>query len=376
MKITFLESIAEFDRTVWQELWQTDYPFIQFDFLNALEASACVSAETGWQPQHLIAWQDGKAIAAMPLYLKSHSYGEYVFDWAWADAYQRYGLNYYPKLINAIPFTPATGPRIAFAQDVDRAAVQEDILLALTRHASTIGASSVHTLFPDAQRQLALDQSAWVYRRACQFHWFNRDYATFDDFLQTFNARKRKSLKRERRKVEESQLELRQVEGVDITSAQWEEFYRFYHLTYFKRSGRQGYLNYNFFCNLAQYCSSSIMMVQAYHEGNMVAGALFFKDSNTLFGRYWGCSEEFDALHFEACYYQGIEYAIKHSIKRFDPGAQGEHKIQRGFEPIEVGSYHWLAQDDFVPAIKQFAAEEAEQMHGYQQEMSKQLPFK
>lgn len=376
MNIEFIESIAEIDRDQWQALWQTDYPFVQYDFLLALEASGSVCKATGWKPQHLLAYQDGQLLAAMPLYQKDHSYGEYVFDWAWADAYQRYGLDYYPKLINAIPFTPASGPRMALASNVEPLQATAELSRVLKLRAQAMGLSSVHMLFPNVEQQNLMDGTDWVYRRACQFHWFNRGYQNFDDFLQTFNSRKRKSLNRERRKVVESGVELVRVEGANVTAEQWHDFYVFYHMTYLKRSGRQGYLSQEFFHRLAEGCADSLMMVQAYHQGTMVAAALFFKDKETLYGRYWGCREEFDLLHFEACYYQGLEYAIERGLQKFDPGAQGEHKIQRGFEPTEVGSYHYVAEAAFAPSISQFVQEEAEHMALYQQQMQEQLPFK
>lgn len=375
----FISSINDIDADSWQRLWNTDYPFIQHSFLQALEESQCVCVDSGWEVQHLLVWNDSKTqlLAAMPLYLKSHSYGEYVFDWAWADAYQRYGREYYPKLLNAIPFTPATGPRLAIDEKEDRELLTQFIIDHLQTTAKDINASSCHFLFPDTVTKAQLQpQAGLLLRDAVQFHWFNRGYKNFDEFLETFKSRKRKNLRNERLKVAGQGIELRQVEGPDITEEQWHRFYHFYHMTYLKRSGRQGYLNKEFFQQLAKNCSESIMMVQAFNGEEMVAGALYFKDQKNLYGRYWGCLEEFDMLHFEACYYQGIEYAIQNGLARFDPGAQGEHKIQRGFEPSFVYSLHWISDSELSPAIAGFLEQERQQVHEYHRDAGTYLPFK
>ncbi|NHO85874.1 N-acetyltransferase [Pseudoteredinibacter isoporae] len=383
MLAEFLPSIESIDREHWQALWASDYPFVQYDFLLALEQSGSVSKASGWIPHHLLIWsgevpeEKGELILAMPLYIKSHSYGEYVFDWAWADAYHRYGRDYYPKLLNAIPFTPATGPRFALKEGLDAELFSEILIGQLKEESQRLGASSFHSLFPKAKQLELLENNRDILQRdAVQFHWMNDNYIDFDDFLSTFKSRKRKSLKSERRKVTQQGVEMRRVEGVDITDEQWHQFYHCYHLTYLKRSGRQGYLNREFFQRLAESCRESVMMVQAFYDGQMVAGALYFKDSQTLFGRYWGCLDQFDALHFEACYYQGIEYAIENQLKKFDPGAQGEHKIQRGFIPSFVHSLHWIAADEFRPAIADFLNQEKEHIQMYQKDAETYLPFK
>jgi len=376
MKIEFISNIGEIEFEAWQGLWQTSYPFVQYEFLRSLERSGCVSDASGWQPQYLVVFNGEQLVAAMPLYIKTHSYGEYVFDWAWADAYERNGLNYYPKLLNAIPFTPATGPRFAIAAGLDEAEVLSSMGAATRARAGAIGASSWHCLFPNKAQQQLLENSDLMYRRACQFHWHNRGYQNFDDFLQGFNSRKRKNLKKERRKIGDAELVIKRVEGAAVSPQQWQDFYLFYHLTYLKRSGRQGYLNQEFFQLLADNCADSIMMVQAYTGEKMVAAALYFKDEKTLYGRYWGCQEEFDGLHFEACYYQGIEYAIAQGLQKFDPGAQGEHKIQRGFEPVQLASYHWIAEPQFAHAIGDFLQQEAEHTQAYHTECQQLLPFK
>ncbi|GAA6151289.1 GNAT family N-acetyltransferase [Pseudoteredinibacter isoporae] len=383
MLAEFISSIESINREHWQALWASDYPFVQYEFLLALEQSGSVSKDSGWIPHHFLLWSGdhaedkGEPLLAMPLYIKSHSYGEYVFDWAWADAYHRYGQDYYPKLLNAIPFTPATGPRFALKAELDAELFSKILIQQLKEESQRLGASSFHSLFPNAEQFTMLENSHdFLQRYAVQFHWINDQYRHFDDFLATFKSRKRKSLNSERRKVVQQGVDMRRVEGEDITEEQWHQFYHCYHLTYLKRSGRQGYLNRDFFQRLSKTCQESLMMVQAFFDGQMVAGALYFKDHKTLYGRYWGCLDEFDALHFEACYYQGIEYAIEKQLLKFDPGAQGEHKIQRGFIPSFVYSLHWIAADEFRPAIADFLDQEKEHIQMYQKDAKTYLPFK
>lgn len=377
MKIKLLSSIEQITAQSWNQLWSTDYPFIQHAFLVALEESGCISATSGWVPCHVIAEQDGNLLAAMPLYQKTHSYGEYVFDWAWADAYHRNGLNYYPKLINAIPFTPATGPRLAISNTgTDRAAVMAAIVRFLNTHCQQQGISGWHSLFhPPEDNSLWLQQGV-LSRIGCQFHWRNQNFICFDDFLDTFNSRKRKSLRKERRQVAESGVNLTRLTGSEISSSDWDYFYAFYHTTYLKRSGNSGYLNRAFFHAIADSMAEQILMVKAEREGQTIAAALCFFDQQHLFGRYWGCREEIPGLHFEACYYQGIEFAIERGLQIFDPGAQGEHKIQRGFEPTLTYSSHWLADSRFYAAIDDFLGREAHSIKAYRDDCKTYLPFK
>jgi len=372
----FLTSLEQIPAAQWNAITGTDYPFLRHEFLYGLEKTACTTAGTGWQPCHLLLRRGSEVAAVMPLYLKSHSYGEYVFDWSWADAWRQSGLPYYPKLVTAIPFTPATGPRLCAApgEDADqclRAAVDAVQQLARQRHIS-----SWHLLFPeDAVNQKLLD--AGLHRRAAtQFHWFNDGYGSFEDFLATFNSRKRKALNKERRRVAEQGLVLKTLTGADIGIQEWEQFYHFYQLTYAKRSGHGGYLSREFFVETAAGMGDQVIMVLAYDDAKAVAGALYFRSSDTLYGRYWGCAREYDCLHFEACYYQGIEYCIAHKLARFDPGAQGEHKIQRGFRPITTWSNHWIANPRLAAAVGDFTRREAQHNEEYRQAAAQLLPFK
>ena len=376
MQFHFLNSIHKIPADQWNSLLGSDYPFLRHEFLAALEDSGSTNKKQGWTPHHLIVEDQNKLLALMPLFIKSHSYGEYVFDWAWADAFHRHGIDYYPKLLNAIPFTPATGPRWAIASGYDKKLLISQMLDTVQKEAIEKGFSSSHWLFTTEADNSYLKRQHFLYRQGCQYHWFNEGYASFDDFLSTFNSRKRKNLKKERRKIEEQNIKLQVLQGREITEEDWQAFYLFYQLTYFKRSGRQGYLTREFFPLLAKAVPENLMMVMAYFNNQRVAAALYFKDETTLYGRYWGCQQEFDQLHFEACYYQGIEFAIQHGLQKFDPGAQGEHKIQRGFRPTTTHSWHWIAEPAFAEAIQRFVNQEAREMEAYQQSACEHLPFK
>ncbi|UTA47977.1 GNAT family N-acetyltransferase [Simiduia sp. 21SJ11W-1] len=372
LELEFIDSISQVDRDAWQALLGADYPFLQYDFLAALEQQGCVCAATGWQPHHLLIRASGALIGAAPLYLKQHSWGEYVFDWAWAQAYQNAGLNYYPKLLCSVPFTPATGPRLIGNLN---AAQLTQLQALLEQHCQQLGASGIHWLLESADAARALSPR-WALRETPQYHWFNNNYQNFDDFVATFASRKRKTLLRERRRVAEQGLRLTRHTGSDISAEQWRFFYHCYHTTYLKRSGQPGYLNLGFFEQLAQSLGEQILMVIAEQAGQPVAAALYFFDAHTLYGRYWGCLEEFDCLHFEACYYQGIEFAIERKLARFDSGAQGEHKIQRGFTPVAVYSNHWLAHEGGRAAVEAFIETESLQTRQYLQAAADYLPFK
>jgi predicted N-acyltransferase len=371
-----LHSLRHVDRDDWNAVAGGDYPFLRHEFLLALEESGCTTAESGWQPCHVTLRRAGELIALMPLYLKSHSYGEYVFDWSWAEAWHRHGQDYYPKLLTAIPFTPATGPRLCVADDENRHEMTTALFAAVQKLAEDQGLSSWHVLFPTAEEAGQLETLGATTRVGSQFHWFNRGYGSFDDFLGEFNSRKRKSLKRERRRVREQGISLETLEGADVGEADWERFYRFYQMTYAKRSGHGGYLNREFFLQVGDNLPERCVMVVARLEGKPIAGSLCFRSENTLFGRYWGCVEELDCLHFEACYYQGIDYCIRNGLERFDPGAQGEHKIQRGFEPIRTRSSHWIADPGFARAIADFTRRESLHTDAYIDQASSYLPFR
>lgn len=376
LSVEFLSSLADISPAQWDSLAGGDYPFLRHHFLWGLESTGCTNADSGWQPCHAVLRRGEHAIAIMPLYLKSHSYGEYVFDWAWADAWQRTGLDYYPKLVSAIPFTPATGPRICMASEEDPKTVYGALLSGIRQLAQRQTISSFHLLFPHETVANQLVGENVHLRIGSQFHWFNDGYRDFEDFLKTFSSRKRKNLKRERKRVAEQGLILKTLVGDDIGEQEWEQFHRFYQLTYAKRSGHGGYLNREFFTHTAAGMGDQVIMVLAYLGEQAVAGALYFRSQDTLFGRYWGAEHEFDCLHFEACYYQGIEFCIANGIKRFDPGAQGEHKIQRGFRPIKTYSNHWIADPRLSAAVGDFTRQEQAQIGSYMSQAEQLLPFK
>jgi len=380
-EFTFISSVANIDATEWSKVINSDYPFIQQGFFLALEESGATSEQTGWKPYHLVIKQDNKLQGFMPLYVKTHSYGEYVFDFQWADAYHQSGINYYPKLVTAIPFTPATGKRIYLDHSInqDRAAkktVYSNINQEIQQLSIEQKMSSWHILFPTRDESDELINSGAMRREGIQYHWCNHNYHSFDDFLSGCKLKQRKNIKRERRKVKEQGIEIRVVEGNDITSELWQQFYLFYQMTYAKRSGHGGYLNQKFFELVGQYIPDSIVMMIASVDGKIVAASLLFKDSRNLYGRYWGCLQEFDFLHFELCYYQGIEYCIQHQLKKFDAGAQGEHKIQRGFEPTKTYSNHWIAQPEFSNAIQDFVKREGKLIDDNMEILKQKLPFK
>jgi predicted N-acyltransferase len=372
----FLPSLANVDADQWDALANTSYPFLSHHFLYGLERTGCTTGETGWQPCHLMLYRGDTAVALLPMYLKSHSYGEYVFDWSWADAWRRAGLDYYPKLVSAIPFTPATGPRLRTAAELPTEDAWPAVVAAVEQLAAQQQLSSWHLLFPDGESAAELQQLGLPQRDATQFHWHNRGYADFDDFLAGFTSRKRKAVRRERQRVQEQGLILTTLEGSAITADHWEQFHQFYQLTYAKRSGHGGYLSREFFTEVAAGMGDQVVMVLAEHGGAAVAAALYFRDDTTLYGRYWGCRAEFDCLHFEACYYRGIEYCIERGLQRFDPGAQGEHKIQRGFEPVTTYSNHWIAHPQLAQAVADFTREERGHIEDYKRSAAELLPFK
>lgn len=379
MHVSFIDSIGSVSAEDWNQVAGTNYPFTRHEFLHALESSGAATRKSGWQPKHVLLYHENTLLAVMPLYLKYHSYGEYVFDWSWADAYSRHGMDYYPKLLGAIPFTPATGQRLCIAEGCDYATVFKFVTENIRRLAEEEKVSSIHFLFPTPEDSAQLRALGFPQRRGAQYHWFNQGFESFDEFLATFSSRKRKNLSKERRRVSEQNLQLVTLEGCDVSPEIWQRFYYFYQMTYAKRSGHGGYLEQDFFEKIAQTLSEHIVLVLTYdhnRDGEIIAGALNFRDDKTLYGRYWGCIVEYEFLHFEACYYQGIEYCIANKLDKFDPGAQGEHKIKRGFTPIETWSNHWVADDEFRVAIDDFLLRDNQSVARYIEQAKTQLPFK
>jgi len=376
MEIKQINSMTQVDCTDWNRLASDAYPFLRHEFLLALEQSGSVCEHTGWIPAHLLVMDEEELVAFMPLYLKQHSWGEYVFDHQWAQAYQQQGIDYYPKWLTAIPLTPCQGPRIVIkAERVDQLEVTHTLLTFIQQLSEQSGISSWHCLFPALQQLELLRSLGLSIREGVQFHWLNQGYRDFNDFLQTLSASKRKMLKRERRRVSEQGVRLLRVAGPDVSDLQWQVFFQFYTMTYLKR-GSQPYLNLVFFQQIAVTMGEQLLLVLAIKNNNYVGAALSFVGADTLYGRYWGCYEEYNGLHFEACYYQGLDYCIEYGLKRFDSGAQGEHKISRGFEPVTTYSAHWLKDARFAKAIEQFLAKEQKAVQLYKQNAASYLPFK
>ncbi|MBI1392155.1 MAG: GNAT family N-acetyltransferase [Alphaproteobacteria bacterium] len=358
MKLTTASSIAKIEAANWDALAgdRPRNPFVGHAFLNALEASSSVGETAGWIPRHALVHRGDTLVACAPAYFKLHSRGEYIFDHHWADAYERAGGRYYPKLLVAAPFTPATGPRLLALDDAARAGLAAGLIEA----ALQFRVSSLHVNFIDATDDAALADAGFLLRETSQYHWFNRDYRTFDDFLAALSSRKRKAVRRERRQTLDSGLAIRVLRGADITPAHWAAFWRFYQDTGARKWGMP-YLTREFFAIAAQTMGEDLLMFVAERDGLPVAGALNVVGGDCLYGRYWGCTEYAPFLHFELCYYQAIEYAINHGFARVEAGAQGEHKIARGYEPVKTRSRHWIADRGFRAAIETYLEQERAQ---------------
>lgn len=363
--------------TQWQGVNTSTCPFLRYEFFKALEESQSTCADSGWQPHHLTINSDDGINAIMPMYLKSHSWGEYVFDWDWAKAFEQHGVDYYPKLVATLPFTPVTSDKL-----LSKTHRQTELFQLLTDHCQHAGINSWHLLYcpkistEQLVGELGEELAGDVYHRnTVQFHWFNRDYLNFDDYLNAFTARKRKNTRKERLSIVQQGLSVRRIVGQNITPKELEFFYLTYQITYLRR-GHQPHLSFSFFQKILTTMADNILLVVASHQNEDVACALFFFDDVNLYGRYWGCSQFFNNLHFELCYYQGIEFCIENNLQCFNPGTQGEHKIQRGFEPVLTHSYHWIKHAAFKSAVKNFCRQEQHQMNIYQQQCLQALPFK
>lgn len=370
-----LESIAQIDARSWNALAGTAQPFLRHEFFLALEQSGCAAARTGWTPRHLIV-EDAKGVpaAAMPLFRKAHSRGEFVFDFSWAGAYAQHGLNYYPKLLTAVPFTPVSGPRVLVGPNVDAKAITKSVVRAALDYARSEQLSSWHVLFPTDETAADLDRAGLILRRDCQFHWYNHGYESFESFLATFTAEKRKKAKRERRRVAEAGIEFDTLHGGDMTASLWDIVYEFYADT-FHRHGHEPYLNLDFFKRVSAAMPDELMLKVARVGAEPIAVAIFFVGSEALYGRYWGAGGNFHSLHFEACYYQGIEYCIEKKLQRFEPGTQGEHKVPRGFVPTLTHSAHYIADRRFAAAIRDYAQREARGVDNYAAAVNEHVPY-
>jgi predicted N-acyltransferase len=368
-------SIEDFDPRQWNALGGDRNPFLRHEFLAALERTHCIGPGTGWDPTYIALYDAAGLAAATPAFTKSHSYGEFVFDFAWAQAYTRVGRRYYPKLAIAVPFTPATGPRLLVRPDLERAATAARLLKEIESHASSRGLSSVHALFLDDPARAVCADAGWLIRRDCQFHWTNRGYTSFDGYLETFTADKRKKAKRERRRVAEAGIHFETLMGGALDKRTLDTVYAFHRDT-FLRHGHEPYLTREFFTQAARTLGDALMVKLAMHGSTPVAAAIFFWSQDALFGRYWGAAADYNSLHFETCYHQGIEFCIEHGIARFEPGTQGEHKVSRGFEPAITWSAHYIPNRQFRNAIEEYLEREGQAVDAYAEEIQGHVPYR
>ncbi|MBY0421441.1 MAG: GNAT family N-acetyltransferase [Parvularculaceae bacterium] len=364
-------SVAAVGAAAWRGLGGEANPFVSFDFLDALERSGSVGGDSGWAPIHAVLERNGTVTAAAPLYLKAHSYGEYVFDQGWADALQRAGGRYYPKLLAAAPFTPANGPRLLARQPADK----NVLAAALVELARRLNVSSVHANFVEDADEPAFVAAGFLPRLGVQYHWFNRDYADFEAFLASLASRKRKTIRRERREAADSGLRIARLQGADIKEAHWDAFWTFYQDTGARKWGSP-YLTRDFFSRVGATMAERIVLFLALDGERPIAGALNFLGADTIYGRYWGCVEHRPFLHFELCYHQAIEFAIEHKLQRVEAGAQGEHKLARGYEPVTTRSMHWIAHPGFRQAVADFLSRERAAALRETEELQEFTPYK
>lgn len=378
--VDVIECLADVDPAAWDACAGHDNPFVSYDFLNSLEISGSVNEKSGWAPRHILIRDGaGLVLACMPLYLKGHSHGEYIFDWAWADAFERAGGKYYPKLLSAVPFTPVTAPKLMIRSDVPdalRPGLHHHLAQTLVGLVKQARLSSIHVNFIEEKEAKDLDDFGFLHRTGLQFHWPNDNYATFDDFLSRLTSRKRKVIKKERRQaLDDGTIVLERLSGTDITKDHWDALYRFYIDTGAKKWG-QAYLNRAFFDLIGKTMADRIILIMAKREDTYIAGALNFVGTEALYGRYWGCIEDVRYLHFEVCYYQAIEIAIERGLKRVEAGAQGEHKIARGYLPTLTHSAHFITDSGFRDAISDFLDKERRGVLNQKRALLEESPYR
>ena len=371
MRACVVDALADIPAAQWDALHDGCNPFISHAFLDGLERHRCLRPQFGWTPRHLALWDDAELVAAMPAYLKTNSHGEFVFDHAWAHAFARHGLDYFPKWLCAVPYTPVTGPRLLARDELARRALL-DALAALTAEADF---SSAHVNFHDEDEDIAFDPS-WLPRIDVQYHWHNdAGWVDFDGFLAAMDHKHRKNIRQERAKVRRMGVEFRIVHGDEASDSDLATMHGFY-LQTFRDYGNTPALTLEFFRHLSTSMPRQLVLFLAERDGSAIAGALCLRGGDTLYGRYWGASELLPGLHFEACYYQGIDYCLREGLRAFEPGAQGEHKLARGFLPTLVHSRHWIADPAFAEAIGHWCAEEADSVRRYASQLASHSPFR
>jgi uncharacterized protein len=368
-----LQAPSDVDAAAWNALLALSggSPFMRHEYLAAMHDSGSAVRETGWTPQFLTLWRDGELQAACPLYLKSHSYGEYVFDWAWANAYEQHGLRYYPKALTAVPFTPVPGPRLLARDAAARGALVRSVIAWCKQKK----VSSYHLLFASDEDVAACSEAGLMLRRTVQFHWTNAAYADFDAFLASLTQEKRKKIRQERRKVAEAGVTFRHARGAAIGEADWDFFYRCYERTYLEH-GNAPYLTRDFFRRMARTMPENWLLFVAERKGRPIACSLIGVDAQVAYGRYWGALERVDCLHFEACYYQPLQWCIANGLRSFEGGAQGEHKMARALMPVKTTSAHWLAHPAFADAVEKFLEREGRGIGNYVEHLEERSPFR
>ena len=372
--VKVLSSLEEVPASHWDACAGTENPFISHRFLKTLEDSDAANGQAGWLPQHIVIEDEKGLVGAAPCYLKNHSYGEYVFDWGWSDAYERAGGKYYPKLQVAVPFSPVTGPRLLVRDGEDKPHTRRLLAAGLLELAKQHEVSSLHITFAPEDEWNELEKMGLIQRQGQQFHWNNQGFETFDDFLQSLNSRKRKMIRKER-EAANAEVDIKVLTGGDIGPHHMQAFYHFY-LNTVDRKWAHAYLNYEFFQLLQERMSDDLVLVMASLDGDFVAGALNLRGPDTLWGRNWGCSERFRMLYFEACFYRGIEFAIENGLSKVEAGAQGPHKISRGYLPSPTYSAHWIQDEDFRRAVHDFVKRERAGVDHEMDSLSELSPFK
>jgi predicted N-acyltransferase len=373
--IKTIQSISDVTEGNWNACLSSDHPFVTHQFLKALEDSGSVSAEAGWMPYHLVLEQANKIVGVAPMYVKGHSQGEYVFDHSWAHAYERAGGKYYPKLQLSVPFSPVTGPRLLVPEGELQRARQLSLLQGAQQVATQLNVSSVHATFLTEEERALMPDAGYLLRTGEQFHWVNENYEDFDNFLDALSSRKRKAIRKERKGAMENGLEFEIISGAEITESHWDAFYNFYVDTGSRKWGTP-YLNRKFFSLLGETLGGAVVLFMVQRDGRYIAGALNLKSTDCLYGRYWGCLEDHRFLHFETCYYRAIDYAIRHGIKRVEAGAQGPHKLARGYLPTKTYSAHWLRDPGFHDAVADFLMAESREIDAEINYLAHHSPFR
>lgn len=375
MRARILAGIDDVSAAQWNRLDGSGHPLLRHEFLATLERTGCAAPAGGWVPHHLILEEGGELLGAMPLYKKDHSWGEFVFDWSWARAYHQAGLPYYPKLVSMVPFSPVTSDRLLVGCGKDPELIRRALIEELIRRTKSESSSSAHVLFPAEKELSALREAGFLLRHDCQFHWHNRGYRSFDDFIATFRAEKRKKALRERRRIQEAGVRFRTLHGDEIDGSLWQTVFAFSENT-FQARGHEHYLSAEFFMSISELLPRALMVKLATYADRPIAAAIFFRSADALYGRYWGAAADFHSLHFETCYYQGIDYCIEHGLQRFEPGTQGEHKVPRGFEPAYTWSAHWIADPRFRHAIDEYLGQERAGVDQYMASIREHLPYR